>query len=127
MGEQIIKTGNEAVQRWHQKMPRFFYWIVVVACGVGGLAFTINSALPALGGTHADWWPDVYRYILGACIGIVFVCKFTVAGGYRDINPDKVLRNNQIIDRDAPVPNMSDVETQSPETHEIEPLDSSMI
>ena len=127
MGEQIIKTGNEAVQRWHQKMPRFFYWIVVVACGVGGRAFTINSALPALGGTHADWWPDVYRYILGACIGIVFVCKFTVAGGYRDIDPDKVLRNNQIVDRDASAPNMSDVETQSPEIHEIEPVDSSMI
>ena len=121
MGEQIIKTGNEAVQRWHQRMPRFFYWIVVIACGVGGCAFAINNGIPALGGTHAEWWPDAYRYILGACIGIVFVCKFTVAGGYREIDPDKVLRNNQIVDRDAPAPNMSDVETDSPD---IEPLNA---
>ena len=122
MGEQIKQTGNELLGRWHQKMPRFFYWIVVIACGVGGCAFTVNSALPALGGTHAEWWPDAYRYILGACIGIVFVCKFTVAGGYRDIDPDKVLRGDQLVDRNAPAPNMSDVETERPD---IEPIDAS--
>lgn len=122
MGEQIKQTGNELRERWHQRMPRFFYWIVVIACGVGGCAFTVNSALPALGGTHAEWWPDAYRYILGACIGIVFVCKFTVAGGYRDIDPDKVLRGDQLVDRNAPAPNMSDVETERPD---IEPIDAS--
>ena len=95
---------------------------VVIACGVGGCAFAINSALPAMGGTHADWWPDVYRYILGACIGIVFVCKFTVAGGYKEIDPDKVLRGDQLVDRNAPAPNMSDVETERPD---IEPIDAS--
>ena len=122
MGEQIKQTGNELRERWHQRMPRFFYWIVVIACGVGGCAFAINSALPALGGTHAEWWPDVYRYILGACIGIVFVCKFTVAGGYKEIDPDKVLRGGEVVDRDAPAPNMSDVETERPD---IEPLSAS--
>ena len=122
MGEQIKQTGNELRERWHQRMPRFFYWIVVIACGVGGCAFAINSALPALGGTHAEWWPDVYRYILGACIGIVFVCKFTVAGGYKEIDPDKVLRGGEVVDRDAPAPNMSDVETERPD---IEPIDAS--
>ena len=122
MGEQIKQTGNELRERWHQRMPRFFYWIVVIACGVGGCAFAINSALPALGGTHAEWWPDVYRYILGACIGIVFVCKFTVAGGYKEIDPDKVLRGGEVVDRDATAPNMSDVETERPD---IEPIDAS--
>ena len=122
MGEQIIRTGSEAVERWHQKMPRFFYWLVVIACGIGGLAFAINNGIPALGGTHADWWADVYRYILGACIGIVFVCKFTVAGGYKKIDPDKVLRGGEVVDRDAPAPNMSDVETEQPD---IEPLSAS--
>ena len=135
MGEQIKQTGNELRERWHQRMPRFFYWIVVIACGVGGCAFAINSALPALGGTHADWWPDVYRYILGACIGVVFVCKFTVAGGYKKIDPDKVLRGDQLHGdgslRDSvaftrePSPmsrvNMSDVETERPD---IEPIDA---
>ena len=122
MGEQIKQTGNELRERWHQRMPRFFYWIVVIACGVGGCAFAINNGIPALGGTHAEWWPDVYRYILGACIGIVFVCKFTVAGGYKEIDPDKVLRGDQLVDRNAPAPNMSDVETERPD---IEPIDAS--
>ena len=122
MGEQIKQTGNELLGRWHQKMPRFFYWLVVIACGIGGLAFAINNGIPALGGTHSDWWADVYRYILGGCIGVVFVCKFTVAGGYKEIDPDKVLRGDQLVDRNAPAPNMSDVETERPD---IEPLSAS--
>ena len=122
MGEQIKQTGNELLGRWHQKMPRFFYWLVVIACGIGGLAFAINNGIPALGGTHSDWWADVYRYILGGCIGVVFVCKFTVAGGYKEIDPDKVLRGDQLVDRNAPAPNMSDVETERPD---IEPIDAS--
>lgn len=114
MGEQIIKTGNEAMERWHQKMPRFFYWLVVIACGIGGLAVAINFGLPALGGEHSEWWPEVFRYVVSTCIGIVFTCKFTVAGGYKKIDPDKVLRGGEVVDRDAPAPNMSDVETQQP-------------
>ena len=92
MGEVIRNTGNEISERWHKNMPPFFYWIVVIACGIGGTAFTINFALPALGGTHADWWEEIYRYVMGACIGIVFACKFTVAGGYKKIDPDKMIQ-----------------------------------
>ena len=114
MGEQIIKTGNEALERWHKKMPRFFYWIVVISCGILGLAVAINSGVPALGGTLHDWWTDMYSYVVGGCIGVIFVCKFTVAGGYKEIDPDKVIRGNKIVDRDATEPNMSDVETQQP-------------
>lgn len=81
-------------------MPRFFYWLVVIACGVGGTAFAINNGLILLGGTHADWWPDVYRYVMGACIGVVFVCKFTVAGGYRGIDPDKMIPGNRTLEEE---------------------------
>lgn len=112
MGEQFKNTGNEAVERWHKKMPRFFYWIVVIACGVGGTAFAINSGVPALGGTLADWWTDIYSYVIGGCIATVFVCKFTVAGGYKNIDPDKIIRGGEVVDRDSTAPNMSDVETQ---------------
>ena len=112
MGEQFKNTGNEAVERWHKKMPRFFYWIVVIACGVGGTAFAINSGVPALGGTLADWWTDIYSYIIGGCIATVFVCKLTVAGGYKNIDPDKIIRGGEVVDRDSTAPNMSDVETQ---------------
>jgi len=116
MGEVIRRTGNEVKGRWHQKMPRFFYWLVVIACGIGGTAFAINTAVPALGGTLPDWWTDVYSYVIGACVGTVTVCKFTVAGGYKEIDPDKIIRGEQVMDRDASVPNMSDVETQQPGT-----------
>jgi hypothetical protein len=120
MGEQIINTGNEAVKRWHQKMPRFFYWLVIVACGIGGTAFAINSGVPALGGTLDEWWTDIYSYIIGASIATVFVCKFTVAGGYKKIDPDKILRGEHPHGVSSHSTNMSDVDTVSPgEEHEL--------
>lgn len=118
MGEQIINTGNEAVKRWHQKMPRFFYWLVVIACGIAGAAFAINTGVPALGGTLDEWWTEWYGRILSGCIGVVFACKFTVAGGYKKIDPDKIMRGKEIVDRNAHVPDMSDVETVSPNSPE---------
>lgn len=90
--------GNELVDRWHQRMPRFFYWIVVVACGIGGTAFAINTGVPLLGGTLHEWWTDIYSYIIGACIATVVVCKFTVAGGYKALDPDKIIPGNRLLD-----------------------------
>ena len=118
MGEQIKRKGNEAVKRWHAKMPRFFYWLIVVACGIGGLALSINTAITLAGGTPHDWWTDLYPYIIGASAGTIFCCKFTVAGGFRDIDPDKVLQGENLLKRDAEQPNMSDIETQQPDTNE---------
>jgi hypothetical protein len=115
MGEIIKNTGNEMVERWHKKMPRFFRRLAVLCTCIAGVAFAINSGLPALGGTHAGWWEDVYRYVVSACIGIVATCKLTVAGGYKDIDPDKIIQGNHILERDTPPPNMSDVETEQPE------------
>lgn len=100
MGEMIRHTGSEIRERWHMKMPRFFYWLVVIACGIGGTAFAINTGVPALGGTLHEWWGDIYTYTIGTCIGVVFVCKFTVAGGYKEINPDKLTRSNTVLDKD---------------------------
>lgn len=114
MGERIKTAGNEIQERWHKKMPPFFYWVVVVACGIACTAFAIHNGIPALGGTHADWWEEAYRYIMGGCIATVFVCKFTVAGGYKELDPDKILRNGRIVDRSSQEPNMSDVETCLP-------------
>ena len=100
MGEQIKKTENEMIGRWHQKMPRFFYWLVVIACGIGGLAFAINTGVPALGGTLDEWWTEWYGRILSGCIGVVFACKFTVAGGYKKVNPDDMANGRIILDKD---------------------------
>ena len=95
MGEQIKRTGSEIKERWHQKMPRFFYWIVVVTSCIVSTAFAINSAVPAMGGTLPEWFTDIYSHILTCGIGIIMVCKFTVAGGYKDIDPDKITKQDQ--------------------------------
>ena len=113
MGEQIIKQGNELKGRWMGKMPRFFRQLVVLCACVIAIAFAINSGVPALGGTLHDWWTDIYTYIIGGCIGIIVTSKLTVAGGWKEIDPDKVLQGNITFDRDAQQPNMSDIETQN--------------
>lgn len=101
MGGIIKHTGSELKGRWHQKMPRFFYWMVVVATGIGGLFAAINLGVPALGGTLHEWWSDLYTYIISACIGVIFTCKFTVAGGYRHINPDNLTSGHRVLSHDA--------------------------
>lgn len=114
MSEIIKQTGNEMKERWHQKMPPFFYWLIVGAVGIAGTAAAINFGLPMLGGTHSEWWAVVYRYVVSICIGVVFASKFTVAGGYKNIDPDKIIRGGKVVERGSQEPNMSDVETQQP-------------
>lgn len=77
-------------------MPRFFYWLIIVACGIGGGAAAINQLVPMTGGVLHEWWIDLYPYIFGTCVGVVFACKFTVAGGYKDVNPDLLTRGNMM-------------------------------
>lgn len=100
MGEIIKQTGNEMMERWHHKMPRFFYWLVVIACGIGGTAFAINTGVPALGGQLHEWWTDIYSYVVGGCIGTIVVCKFTVAGGYKHVNPDNLMKGKHVMKSD---------------------------
>ena len=98
MGEAIKNTGNEAVRRWHEKMPKFFRWLMTLAIGVITTASAINFGMPALGAEHSEWWPEVYRYIIGICIGVAMASKFTCDGGFREKQSDKV--SNTILDRD---------------------------
>ena len=114
MGEMIKDTGNELKERWMQKMPRFFRQLVILCACVVGTAFGINTMLQMTGATPHDWWNDIYPLLIGVPTGMGIVCKLTVAGGYKEIDPDKIIRGNQILDRDAPAPDMSDVETQQP-------------
>lgn len=99
MGEQIKRTGNEIVERWQSRMPRFFYWLMVIACGIGGTAFAINTGVPMMGGQLHEWWGDIYTYVISVCIGIIFACKFTCDGGFRDKTMDKI-NNNTLLDKD---------------------------
>ena len=90
MGEMIKRTGNEAVKRWHEKMPRFFHTLMMLAVGIGTTASAIHFGLPALGSEHSEWWPEVYKWICGICIGVAVSSKFTVDGGFRQKQADKM-------------------------------------
>lgn len=97
MGEKI--RNSEFVERWQKKMPRFFYWVTMVASGVLFVSVTIHFTVESAGAAHVDWWQSIYPYVVGASAGIIAVCKFTVAGGYKDVDPDKI-SGNTILDKD---------------------------
>lgn len=122
MSSLLRLTGNEVVERWHRKMPRFFRQLAVLCTCIAGVAYAINEGLPALGGTHSEWWEEAYRYIVSACIGIVATCKLTVAGGYKHVNPGRLTNGNTILDEDiermtAKSPTMSEPNDTESRTH----------
>lgn len=92
MGEVIKNTGNELRERWMKRMPRFFRMIVRIVLGIATTATTVNFAVPALGGTLYDWWSETYTHILVGSICTLMVCKLTVAGGYKELDPEDLLR-----------------------------------
>ena len=95
-------------------MPRFFQRIVILCAIVVVTAFTVNTALTVAGAEPHDWWRDAYPLLIGVPIGMIVICKLTVAGGYRDINLDP-LSHGQVDrgQRPAHSPNMSDVDALS--------------
>ena len=98
MGEVIKDTGNEALKRWHEKMPKFFHRMMILAIGVITTASAIHFGMPALGAEHSEWWPEVYKYIIGVCIGVAVASKFTCDGGFREKQADKI--SNTILEKD---------------------------
>lgn len=92
MGEKIKHTGNELKERWVQRMPRFFRMIVKIVTAIALTATTVNFGVPALGGVLYEWWPEVYTHILVGSICTLMVCKLTVAGGYKELDPEDLLR-----------------------------------
>lgn len=101
MGEVIKNTGNELKNRWMAKMPRFFRMIAYITINILAIATTVNFGVPALGGQLYDWWGDVYTHILTGGLCILATCKVTVAGGYKDIDADKLMHGNVILDHDV--------------------------
>lgn len=100
MGERIRHTGNELKERWTQRMPRFFRGLVVLCACIVGTAFGINTMLNMTGAVAHAWWTDVYPLLIGVPTGMAIVCKLTVAGGYKDIDPDRLTKGNVILDKD---------------------------
>lgn len=100
MGENIKSTGNELKNRWMMKMPRFFRVLVILCACVVGTAFGVNTMLQMTGAVPHEWWTDIYPLLIGVPTGMAIVCKLTVAGGYKDIDPDRLTRGNTILDKD---------------------------
>lgn len=100
MGERIRHTGNEVRERWTKKMPRFFRQLTVLCACIVGTAFGINSAMQMAGATAHDWWNEIYPLLIGVPTGMAIVCKLTVAGGYKDVDPDNLTHHNPILDKD---------------------------
>lgn len=99
MGEAIKNTGNEVVERWKGKMPKFFYWLSVIAMSVLFVAVTIHFTVESAGAQHVEWWSAVYPYIVGVCAGIIAVSKLTVNGGYKKLDPDNI-QGRTILNKD---------------------------
>ncbi len=81
-----------------QRMPRFFRGLVIVCACIVGTSFGINTMLTMTGATAHQWWNDIYPLLIGVPTGMAIVCKLTVAGGYKDIDPDKLTRGNTILE-----------------------------
>lgn len=101
MGEKIRKSGNMLKNRWTEKMPAFFRRIMVVCVCIVGTAFGVNTMLNFAGATPHQWWTDIYPLLIGVPTGMAIVCKLTVNGGYKDIDPEKLTRNNPILGTDG--------------------------
>ncbi len=97
MGERLRRTGSEARKRWSQKMPRFFRQLTVLCACVAGTAFGVNTMMVMAGAVAHEWWNNVYPLLIGVPTGMAIVCKLTVAGGYKDIDPDKLTQGNIIL------------------------------
>ena len=97
MGEELKKTGNEAIERWKEKMPKFFLWMMYICAFIGGTALAANTAIIAAGAQPHEWWSDLFPYLIGVPAGVMFACKFTVDGGFRDKTLD---RHNTILEQD---------------------------
>lgn len=101
MGEQIRNTGNELKERWTAKMPRFFRGLMILCTCIVGTALGVNQIMEIGHATPHEWWSDVYPLLLGVPTGMAIVCKLTVAGGYKEIDPGKLTRGNHILDKDT--------------------------
>lgn len=84
MGEQIKQTGNEAVERWHKKMPSFFRRMIYLCMLVLGTAIAVNTLFKYFDIQPHQWWTDVLPYLTGVPFGMMFAAKFTCDGGFRD-------------------------------------------
>lgn len=97
MWGRLSRTGKELRERWAKRMPRFFRQLTVLCVCVVATAYGINQIMVFGGATPHEWWNDVYPLLLGVPTGMVIVCKLTVAGGYKDVDPENLTHGNPML------------------------------
>lgn len=110
------RRGRELRERWSKKMPRFFRQLTVLCVCVVGTAFGINQTMMMAGASPHEWWNDIYPMLIGIPTGMVIVCKLTVAGGYKDVDPEKLTKHNHILNKD--IDHMHGDSPETPDTQE---------
>lgn len=96
MGETIRLICNELVGRWTQRMPCFFKRLVIICVCVIVTSYGVNTMLQMTGAIPHQWWTDIYPLLIGVPSGMVIACKFTVAGGFKDIDHDRRTNDDDI-------------------------------
>ena len=112
MGEKVRKTGNELKRRWLARMPKFFHRLMIICACVVATAIGINTMLQIAGATPHQWWNDLYPVLIGVASGMAIVCKLTVDGGYKDIDPDKLMDGNPMLRKHDEDPAGKETETK---------------
>lgn len=75
---------KEAKSRWSRKMPKFFKKMMKACAFVSGTALAANEAMVLAGVTPDDWWTEILKYLVAVPAGMMFACKFAVAGGVEE-------------------------------------------
>ena len=99
MGEAIKETGNEALKRWQEKMPKFFRRIMWLCICIASTATAVHLYFTHFGIQPHEWWLNVLPYLTGIPFGMAFMAKFTVDGGFRDKTMDTIDKHT-ILDKD---------------------------
>ena len=75
---------REAKSRWSRKMPKFFKKMMKISALISGTALAANEAMQLAGITPDDWWTEALKYLVSVPAGVMFACKFAVAGGVEE-------------------------------------------
>ena len=89
MGQTIETWWKVCKNRWKATMPKFFRRMMYLCALISGSSLAANTAIITAGTTPHEWWSNILPYLVGVPAGVMFACKFTVDGGFRDKTVNK--------------------------------------
>lgn len=88
---------RDAKSRWVKEEPKFFKKLMKASAFISGTALAANEAMQLAGVTPDDWWTEALKYLVAVPAGVMFACKFAVAGGVEEDKENK----NTVLDQDT--------------------------